>query len=104
MKWRAVLLLLALLELSASIAHAHELQPAYLELRQTSAESFNLLWKVPVRENLPASIHPLFPDDCKASEPLRFHAADTYIERSTLSCAGGLDGRRIGVEGLTTNL
>ena len=47
MKLRA--LLLALLCLLAGAASAHEVRPAYLELRQTGAETYDVLWKVPAR-------------------------------------------------------
>ncbi len=38
-------------------AHAHEVRPGYLELRQTGAETFDVLWKVPAQGNLKLSIH-----------------------------------------------
>ena len=47
MKLRA--LLLALLCLLAAAVSAHEVRPAYLELRQTGAETYDVLWKVPAR-------------------------------------------------------
>ena len=43
---RLLLALLFLVAVSMS-ARAHEVRPAYLELTQTSADSFNVLWKVP---------------------------------------------------------
>lgn len=33
-------------------ASAHELRPAYLELRQTEAETYDVLWKVPAQERI----------------------------------------------------
>ena len=33
----------------ANAASAHEVRPAYLELRQTGASTYDVLWKVPAR-------------------------------------------------------
>ena len=46
MRWR-VALILVLAAAFAPRALAHEVRPAYLELRQTGAETFDVLWKVP---------------------------------------------------------
>src|SRR6266571_1396196 len=43
------LLLLVLLAGFARDAVAHEVRPAYLELRQSDAETYDVLWKVPGR-------------------------------------------------------
>lgn len=79
---------------------AHELQPAYLELRQTGPETFHVLWKVPPRDDLAHGIRPQLPADCRIlSEPLRLQTATAYTERFVISCPGGLEGRTIGVAG-----
>ena len=45
------------------------------------------------------------PDNCTpASEALRFQTADAYTERTTLACPGGLERRRIAIDGLTATL
>jgi hypothetical protein len=76
-----------------------------LELRQTSPESFEVRWKVPARNDLRLAIHPQFPEHCTwASEQVSFLSADAYHERASLSCPGGLDGRRIAIDGLTATL
>ena len=55
-----------LLAMLASDVFAHEVRPAYLELRQSGAETYQVLWKVPGQgENLrlglyvelPAELH-----------------------------------------------
>ena len=47
---RALPLLLAVvLAAAAGGASAHEMRPAYLELRQTGPETYDGLWKVPAR-------------------------------------------------------
>ncbi len=44
---KRLLLLLACLVTFASGAWAHEVRPAYLELRQTTPDTYDVLWKVP---------------------------------------------------------
>ena len=68
-------------------------------------ETFAVLWKVPARDDLRLGLYLQLPDNCTpASEPLRFQTADAYTERATLACAGGLEGRRIAIDGLTATL
>jgi hypothetical protein len=102
----AILMLIAMLVMSGMrYAQAHELRPGYLEVRQTSPETFAVLWKVPARDDRRLGLYLQMPDNCtQASEPLRFQTADAYTERATLACAGGLEGRRIAIDGLTATL
>ena len=45
-----------------SSVSAHEVRPAYLELRQTGPETFNVFWKVPGQgENLRLGLYVEFP-------------------------------------------
>jgi hypothetical protein len=60
---RALGLLAILLGLGAG-AQAHEVRPGYLELQQTGAETWDVLWKVPARGDLQLAIAPAWPDDC----------------------------------------
>ncbi len=81
-------------------AHAHELQPVYLELRQTSADTYAVLWKVPTRLDLQNGVEPQFPPDCKVtSASSRYTIAGAQIERFNLTCPGGLAGRAISLVG-----
>jgi len=103
----AIIHLLALLTslLAAPIASAHELRPAYLELRQTEPDTFDVLWKVPAKGELRLGLYVRFPEDC--TEPkLRtvYPTGDAFIERWQVRCPGGLPGKRITVDGLATTL
>ena len=53
-------LLLALLWLVAAPALAHEVRPAYLELREDKAGEFGVLWKTPMRGELRLALDPVF--------------------------------------------
>ncbi|HXT24042.1 MAG TPA: HupE/UreJ family protein, partial [Candidatus Eisenbacteria bacterium] len=56
--FEVVLLLLAVVK----TAYAHEVRPGYLELRQTDAGMYAVLWKVPAVGDMRLSIHPRFPE------------------------------------------
>jgi hydrogenase/urease accessory protein HupE len=95
-------LMLFLLLLSSS-ALAHEVRPAYLELRQTEPETYGVLWKVPGRgENLRLGIYVELPPGCtNLIEPRASMVNNAYSERWTAKCAGGLTGSTINIAGLT---
>jgi len=79
---------------------AHELQPVYLELRQTGAETYSVLWKVPASRKLESGILLQLPPECKITTTREHYTiAGTNIERYDISCPNGLEGRAIAVAG-----
>jgi hydrogenase/urease accessory protein HupE len=89
----------------AQTASAHEVRPGYLELRQTDAKMYSVLWKVPAVGEMRLSIHPVFPENCKqVGEPTHYLAADSYTEHLSIACNGGLNGRPIVISGLGATL
>ena len=87
-------LILVLMATYAPGAFAHELRPAYLELRQTGPDTYDALWKVPGRdENLRLGLHVELPRGCTNVTPPRAAMINGAVtERWTLKCAGGLSG------------
>lgn len=82
------------------VVHAHELQPAYLELQQTGAETWHVLWKLPARADLKDAIRPRLPENCKPTgEPVQARIGADSIKRFSITAPGGLDNRVIAVEG-----
>jgi len=98
----ALLVVLILLATFAPGAYAHEVRPAYLELRQTASETYSALWKVPgLGDNLRLGIYVELPAGCtNLSEPRASMANNAYSERWSLKCAGGLTGGTINIAGL----
>jgi len=95
---RNIFLLLALF--TTTRLSAHEMQPAYLELRQTGAEEWQVLWKIPARPDLENGMIPRLPKEARVtSEPARIKIGDTVTEQFTIVCAGGLGGKEVGVDG-----
>ncbi len=104
---RTALFAVALLVMGiVGLAHAHELRPAYLELRQTGSDTFDVLWKVPGRgEDMRLGLYVELPEGCSnLSEPRGVFAANAYTERWRVKCAGGLSGGRIHIDGLSATL
>ena len=102
------LVLAAALFLAAALsgnARAHEVRPGYLELRQTGPQAWSVLWKVPARGELRLSIRPRFPAGCRIlAEPIIVHSPEAHVERTTMECAGGLEGREISIAGLPATM
>ena len=97
------LLLGVLLALVGHYAHADEIRPGYLELRQTSSETYSLLFKIPARnDDLRLAIYVRLPEDARDVTPPRaaFNAG-SYTERRTIRRSGGLQGQPILIEGLS---
>lgn len=100
------LLLVALLILAAPGLRAHEVRPAYLELRQTSAETYEALWKVPGRgDDLRLGIYVRLPQNCSNMGEVRTTVANSaFTDRWSVKCTGGLAGGAILIEGLSATM
>jgi hypothetical protein len=99
---RALLQVLALLACAPPLA-AHELQPGFLELKETEAGRYEVLWKLPSlgSSDTRMPIVPVFPQNCRQVGEARSDRAGTaWVFTATLECRSGLAGRRIGIEGL----
>jgi hypothetical protein len=83
-------------------ALAHDVRPAYLELRETAPGSYDVLWKVPaLGETLWLSLAVQFPEDTrKLSEPREFLRGAAHLERWRIQRPGGLGGQTIAIQGL----
>ena len=93
--------LLALAVLSGP-ARAHEIRPAYLEIKETAPGQYSLLWRTPVLAGrrlpialrLPAGLRNL-------KEPVVQELTDSLVERRWVDAgAKGLGGARIEIAGL----
>lgn len=86
----------------ASTVRAHEVRPAYLRLHQTSAETYDVFWKVPGRgDNLRLSLYVELPKNCSNVAQSRGVFGDnTFIEEWSVKCGGGLTGGTIQIAGL----
>ena len=83
-------------------ASAHEVRPAYLELRETAPEIYDVVWKVPARgENLRLALYVRLPADARnVTEPRALFTEAAYVERWRIQRPGGLAGQDVTIEGL----
>jgi hydrogenase/urease accessory protein HupE len=90
---------------AAASAVAHEVRPAYLEIRELGAERYSLLWKVPARGEMRLSLGVRLPVRCTASEPpRRVDSGGAITDRWQVACAGGLVGETVAIDGLAATL
>jgi len=100
---RRLLACVATLLLVAVPLAAHELQPGFLELRETSPGQVDVLWKLPSLGSSDARMPlvPVFPDSCRQLGEARSDRAGTaWVFTARLECKGGLAGQTLAVEGL----
>jgi hydrogenase/urease accessory protein HupE len=86
-------------------AHADEFRPAYLQLMQVDAETWDVLWKVPaIDESTVLKLNPVFPEEAAPVEPIRStYAMGTAVQRWRIHVPGGLAGQPIAFPGLAAN-
>ena len=87
-------------------ASAHEVRPAYLELRQTGADTYDVLWKVPARgDNMRLGIYVEFPfGTTNVTTPRTLFANDASTERWSIKQPGGLTGDEVHITGLAATM
>ena len=92
--------------LISSPVQAHEMRPAYLELRESKAETYEVLWKVPGRgDNQRLGLYVQLPADCKnLTDPIGTMFNNALTERWTTSRPGGLTGGTIHIAGLSATM
>lgn len=86
--------------------NAHESRPAYLEITETAAGQYEVLWKIPRRGDLVLPLKLVLPDACVDTMPgARYALPGAGVERRIVTCAGaGLPGQRVNVDGLSATI
>jgi hypothetical protein len=100
---RLALLLGVLGALVGYSAHADEIRPGYLEIRQTATDTYRLLFKVPaLGDDLRLAIYVALPEGASDVTPpqARFNSG-AHTERRTIRRGGGLTGQTIAIQGLS---
>jgi hydrogenase/urease accessory protein HupE len=82
---------------------AHEVRPAYLELRETAPETYDVFWKVPGQgEDLRLGIYVELPTgSANVTTPRGSMVNNAFTERWIIKRPGGLAGGTINIAGLT---
>src|SRR4051812_33593897 len=84
-------------------AQADEIRLGYLEMRQTTPDSYSLLFKIPARgDDLRLAIYVKLPEGTSdVTPPLTEFIGGAYTERRTIRRGGGLAGQAIAIDGLS---
>jgi hydrogenase/urease accessory protein HupE len=100
-RWLVSGVLLATL-LANPAAWAHEVRPAYLEIKETAPGQFSVLWRTPVLAGMRLPLLLRMPDDVKnLKEPAVQELMDSLVERRWIDAGpNGLAGKRIEFAGL----
>jgi hydrogenase/urease accessory protein HupE len=102
---RTCLVAVLLLCLFAAGVEAHEVRPGFLSLQQTATESYDVLWKVPAKGGLRLGLRARLPENCETRVPLsNYLGGGASTERWSVACAGGLAGRTIAIDGLSSTM
>lgn len=98
---RLIGLVLLLIAVTAPAA-ADVFKPAYLELRQTGAETYDVLWKVPaLDEATTIGVTPVFPEGTTELTPQQASfAASSATLRWTVHIPGGIERKAVGFDQL----
>lgn len=100
-----LLFLLALAVAVSMPAAAHEVRPAFLQIRQLDTSTYDILWKTPAQGDMRLALNVILPLECRpVSEPRTTLVNAAVIQRWRTDCAGGLPGKRIVIENLETSL
>jgi len=92
------------LALASAVAAAHEVRPAFLELRETGPGTYSFLWKKPSGGEIELAIAPVIPSECRLATPGQQLTPGALIVRGTLACPDGLAGKTIVIDGLATTV
>ncbi len=84
---------------------AHEIRPAYLDMREIAPDEFAVVWKVPAQGDRRLGLYASLPKRCiEKAEPAKSIVDGAYLERRTVACAGGLKGGEITIDGLRSTM
>lgn len=82
-------------------AGAHEVRPAYLELKEIEPDTFAVAWKVPLYRGEPLYIRPVLPPDIEVLSPVVTQSVrGAELKRWTFRAEGGIAGQSIGIQNL----
>ena len=80
---------------------AHETRPAYLEIKETSPDHYDVVWRTPVNAGMRLPIVLQLPPEAKnVTAPTTQELSDSLLERRSIVVAGGLGGKRVDFVGL----
>jgi hydrogenase/urease accessory protein HupE len=97
---RRVLFALLLLA-GAGAAQADVFRPAYLELRESGPDRYDVMWKVPMRGDARLAVQVVFPAGTEqVAPPQGVFTANAHVERWQVTRPGGFAGQTLRIDGI----
>lgn len=97
-------IIILLVALAGENAYAHEIRPAYLEIKQQTADRYQVLWKIPLSGNKAPKIDPIFPENFSLEQIDDEFLPDAYIRKYQGTFQENLNGQKIVIQGLEFTL
>ena len=92
-------ILLGLLLLGCHLLPAHEIRPAYLEIKQETDSTYSVLWKIPLISNKSPKLDPVLPTGFQLQEQQASFLSDAYIRTYQGYYPDRLNGKTIAMKG-----
>jgi len=90
---------------AAAPAAAHEIRPAFLQIREIEPSTYDILWKTPAQGDMRLALNVVLPPGCRTlGQPRMTPVNAAVIQRWRSACDGGLVGKEIVIENLETSL
>ena len=103
MRWLPILVALASL-LVPLPGHAHEVRPAYLDLREERPGEFSVLWKTPMLGEMRLALDPVFSGPVEALTPMAARTTGDAAVQTWRVRAESLRGQTLRIVGLENTL
>jgi hydrogenase/urease accessory protein HupE len=104
--WLVLMILVGMVLVPSGMAH--ETRPAYLEIKETSPNHYDVVWRIPVNAGMRLPILLQLPADAKnVAAPTSQELTDSLVERRAIDIPAGLAGKRIdfiGLQGTITDV
>lgn len=95
----------AMLVTACAPASAHEVRPAFLQIHEIEASTYDVLWKTPAQAELRLALNAVMPPSCRNLGVTRTTLVNAAaIEHRRIVCEGGITGRNIVFENLAATL
>jgi hydrogenase/urease accessory protein HupE len=89
----------------ATCCAAHETRPATLDIREVSANQYDVVWRTPLNAGMRLPILLELPKDAKnLTPPTALELTDSILERRAIEVPGGLGSKRINFVGLQATI
>lgn len=108
MSWRTLVTLavpFAFLMTACAPASAHEIRPAFLQIREIEPSTYDVLWKTPAQGDMRLALNVVMPPSCRNLGVTRTTLVNAAaIENRRIVCEGGIAGGHVAFENLATTL